>query len=137
MNEIPLRVRDYMTQDLITISADTEIAQAVHLMIEHDISGLLVSDDSGGVAGVFTERDCIAVASEAGYYEQWGGPVKNYMSSSVETVDADDNLIDVAARMAASPHRRFPVVDGGRLVGLLSRRDVLRAIESRSWSRQS
>ena len=136
MNPIPLRVRDYMTRDLITIPADTEIAHAVHLLIEHDISGLLVSDGHGGVAGVFTERDCIAGAAEAGYYEQWGGPIANYMSTPVETVAPDDNLIDVAARMAASPYRRFPVVDGGRLIGLLSRRDVMRAIEKGSWSQQ-
>ena len=137
MNEIPLRVRDYMTQDLVTIPPDTEIAQAVHLLIEHDVSGLLVTDGAGGISGVFTERDCIAVAVEAGYYEQWGGPVTNFMSTPVETVAPDDNLIDVATRMATSPHRRFPVVDGGELVGLLSRRDVLRAIEQGSWSKQS
>ena len=137
MNEIALRVRDYMTRELITIPADTEIAQAVHLLIEHDISGLLVSDGAGGVAGVFTERDCIAVAAEAGYYEEWGGPVANYMSTPVESVGPDDNLIDVAMRMATSPHRRFPVVDGGKLVGLLSRRDVMRAIEKGSWQQSS
>jgi CBS domain-containing protein len=137
MNEIPLRVRDFMTHDLITIPASADIAQAVHLLLEHDISGLIVTDDDGGLAGVFTERDCIAVASEAGYYEQWGGPVRNHMSTSVETVGPDDNLIDVAARMATSPHRRFPVIDAGRLVGLLTRRDVLRAIENGSWSKRS
>ena len=135
MNEIPLRVRDYMTRDVITISADTEIAHAVHLLIEHDISGLLVGDGAGGVAGVFTERDCIAAAAQAGYYEQWGGPIADVMSTPVECVAPDDNLIDVATRMAASPHRRFPVVDGGQLVGLLSRRDVMRAIEQGSWSK--
>lgn len=135
MNEIPLRVRDYMTRDVITISADTEIAHAVHLLIERDISGLLVSDGAGGVAGVFTERDCIAAAAQAGYYEQWGGPVAAVMSTPVECVAPDDNLIDVATRMAASPHRRFPVVDGGKLVGLLSRRDVMRAIEQGAWSK--
>ncbi len=137
MNEIPLRVRDYMTRELITIPADTEIAQAVHLLIERDISGLLVSDGAGGVAGIFTERDCIAVAAEAGYYEEWGGPVANYMSTPVESVGPDDNLIDVAMRMAASPYRRFPVVDGSKLVGLLSRRDVMRAIEKGSWQQSS
>lgn len=136
MSQIPLRVRDYMTRELITIPADTEIAQAIHLLIEHDISGLLVNDGAGGIAGVFTERDCIAVAAEAGYYEQWGGPVANYMSAQVETVGPDDNLMDIAARMATSPHRRFPVVDDNKLIGLLSRRDVMRAIEKGSWSKQ-
>jgi CBS domain-containing protein len=136
MNEIPLRVRDYMTRELVTVPPDTEIAQAVHLLLEHDISGLIVSDGAGGIAGVFTERDCIAVASEAGYYEQWGGPVANYMSTPVETVAPDDNLIDVAVRMATSRHRRFPVVENNKLIGLLSRRDVMRAIEKGSWSKQ-
>jgi CBS domain-containing protein len=55
------------------------------------------------------------------------------MSTPVETVSSGENLVDVAARMAQSPYRRFPVVDQGRLVGLLSRRDVLRALDNGSW----
>lgn len=133
MNPIQLRVSDYMTCDPVTVSPETEITQAVALMIERDISGLLVTDAAGGIVGVFTERDCIRVAAEAGYYDEWGGPVSRYMSAPVETVAPDENLVDVAARMADSPYRRFPVVDRGQLVGLLSRRDVLKAIESGSW----
>jgi CBS domain-containing protein len=135
VNQIPLRVSDYMSRDVITISADTEISRAVNLMIHKDISGLVVDDGVGGIAGVITERDCIAVAVGSGYYGELGGPVSTYMSTKVETVAPDENLIDVAARMAASPIRRFPVVEDGRLVGILSRRDVLRAIEvGSSWS---
>ena len=133
MITIPLRVSDYMTRDLATISPDTELAQAVRLMLERDVSGLIVTDADGRVAGVITERDCIKAAAEAGYYEEWGGPVSKYMSAAVETVGPDDSLIDVAAKMAVSRHRRYPVVADGRLVGLLSRRDVLRAIETGSW----
>jgi CBS domain-containing protein len=132
MNRIPLRVADYMTGDPVTVSPDTEITQVVRMLIERDISGLIVTDAAGAVVGVVTERDCIAVASAAGYYGEWGGPVSKYMSAPVETVAIDDNLVDVAARMAGSSYRRFPVVDGGRLVGLLSRRDVLRAIDNGS-----
>jgi CBS domain-containing protein len=130
---LPLRVRDYMTKDVLTVTPQTEITQAVQLMIDRDISGVLVVDASGALVGIVTERDCIAVAAAAGYYDDWGGPVEDFMSASVETVAPDDNLADVATRMTSSPHRRFPVMDAGRLVGLISRRDVLRAMGSGSW----
>jgi CBS domain-containing protein len=53
------------------------------------------------------------------------------MSAPVEVVGPDESLVDIAERMASSPYRRFPVIEDGRLVGLLSRRDVLRAIDVR------
>lgn len=131
--KVPLRVRDYMTSEVLAVPPHTEIMQVVQLMIEKDVSGLLVVDADGRLMGVVTERDCISVAVSAGYHDEWGGPVSEFMSAPVQTVGPDDNLIDVAVRMAASPHRRFPVVADGRLVGLLSRRDVLRALGSGSW----
>ena len=130
---VPLRVRDYMTAKVLAVPPHTEIMQVVQLMIEKDVSGVLVVDADGGLMGVVTERDCISVAASAGYYDEWGGPVSEFMSVPVQTVAPDDNLIDVAVRMAASPHRRFPVVADGQLVGLISRRDVLRALGSGSW----
>jgi len=133
MNRIPLRVRDYMVRDLLTVSPDMEITRFVSLLIEHDRSGALVVDEQGVLVGIVTERDCIGAASAAHYYEEWGGPVSAFMSAPVECVAADDNLVDVAARMAASPYRRFPVLDDGRLVGLLGRRDVLRVLASGAW----
>lgn len=130
---IPLCVRDYMTTQLVTVSPATEITHVVQTLIEHDISGVLVVDDTRTLVGILTERDCIAVASSAGYYDEWGGPAATFMSSPVETVAPDDNLVDVAVRMAQSTYRRFPVVEADKLVGLLHRRDVLRAIGSGSW----
>ena len=130
---VPLRVRDYMTAKVLAVPPNTEIMQVVQLMIEKDVSGVLVVDADGGLMGVVTERDCISVAASAGYYDEWGGPVSEFMSVPVQTVAPDDNLIDVAVRMAASPYRRFPVVADGQLVGLISRRDVLRALGSGSW----
>jgi CBS domain-containing protein len=123
-----VRVGDFMVGDPFTVSPETEIRRVVQLLIEHDLSGALVTDEAGDVVGVITERDCIAVAAEAGYYGHWGGPVSRFMSSPVESVTASDSLVDVATRMVQSPYRRFPVIDDGRLVGLISRREVLRAI---------
>jgi len=133
MNRIPLRVSDYMLRDPLTVLPETEITQVVRLLIDHDLSGALVVDQTGVLVGIVTERDCIAVAASADYYEEWGGPVEKYMSSPVEHVAPDDNLVDVAARMASSIYRRFPVLDEGRLVGLLTRREVMRVLASGSW----
>ena len=130
MNAIPIAVRDCMAINPITVTPETEITQVVRILIEQDISGVIVVDNEDVVAGVVTERDCIAAATSADYYGEWGGPVGKYMSAPVECVNPDDNLVDVADRMAKSSFRRYPVVEEGRLVGLLSRRDVMRALSN-------
>lgn len=131
----PLRVREHMTTDLVTITPDTEIMRAVYLLVEHDISGLPVVDEGGSLVGMLTERDCIETAIQAGYFDEAGGRVRDFMSSPVETAGADDSLMDIAERLSKSTHRRFPVVEDGRLIGLISRRDVLEALRRGSWFR--
>lgn len=133
---IPLRVRDYMVSSLITVAPHTEITQVVQTLIRHDISGVLVVDDDGKLLGILTERDCIAVAADSGYYDEWGGPASQYMSAPVETVGPDESLVDVAEQMKNSTYRRFPVIEREQLVGLISRRDVLKALGSGSWFRR-
>lgn len=130
---VPLRVRDVMTRDLITVTTDAEITEVVGLLVAHDISGVPIVDGSGALVGILTERDCIDVALQAGYFDERGGRVAEYMSQPVETVDADDGLVDVAERLCRSAHRRFPVLEAGRLVGLISRRDILTVLGSGTW----
>ena len=133
MNTVPLRARDYMTRELVTVEPLTEITQAVRIMVDRDISGVLVVEGADNLVGILTERDCIAVASSAGYYDEWGGPVSKFMSSPVEGVLADDNLVDIAVRMTNSPYRRYPVFEEGKLIGLISRRDVMKALGGGVW----
>ena len=97
MNAIPIAVRDYMSTSPVTVTPGTEITQVVHVLIERDISGVIVIDSANAVVGVVTERDCIAAASSADYYGEWGGPVEKFMSSPVECVNPHENLVDVAA----------------------------------------
>jgi len=130
---IHLRVSEYMSTELVTITPDTEIMRAVHLLVEHDISGMPVVDEKGNLVGILTERDCIATAINAGYFDEAGGSVRDFMSSPVETAEADDSLMDVADRLSKSTYRRFPVIEDGRLVGLIGRRDVLEALMQGSW----
>ena len=127
------RVRDFMTKNPLSISPETEIMRAVHLLVAEDISGLPVTDAQGRVVGILTERDCIAVALQAGYFDELGGRVEQYMTTPVETVEPDSSLMDLAELFARSPFRRCPVVEEGKLVGLICRRDILRALTSGAW----
>lgn len=129
----PLRVRDYMTITPLTVTADTPIMDAVAILVEQDISGVIVVDANNAPVGILTERDCIRTALQAGYFDESGGCVADYMTPQIHTVGPDDSIMDVGELFAASPFRRCPVVDGGHLVGLIFRRDVLRALTQSAW----
>lgn len=119
--------RDYMTPDPICVSPDQDVLEAMKTMLEHQISGVPVVDGRGNLVGVLTQRDCLTVAYRAGYHGQLAGKVSEFMSREVETLPAGMPLVEVIERFYQSSHRRFPVMEGNRLVGQISRRDVLRA----------
>lgn len=122
-------VKDYMAKSLITFKPDTDVLDAVHELVKHRIAGAPVVDDSGNLIGMLSELDCMRIALHAGYHGDWGGPVSEYMSEGVQTVDADMSIIDLAEEFIESSYRRFPVMENNRLIGQVSRRDVLRALE--------
>jgi CBS domain-containing protein len=122
-------VKDYMTRSLVTFKPETEVLDAVHELVKRRIAGAPVVDDSGSLIGMLSELDCMKIALHAGYHGDWGGPVSDYMSDGVETVDAEMSIVDLAQTFLDTKFRRFPVVDKNRLIGQISRRDVLRALE--------
>lgn len=121
-------VRDYMSTALVVLSPEQDVLRAMRLLLDHRISGAPVVDGQGNLLGLLTQRDCLAVAFQTGYHGDAAGKVSDYMTSDVETVRADTSLVEVIGRFYRSPHRRFPVMDRNRLVGIISRRDVLRAV---------
>jgi len=123
-------VKDYMTGKLVTFNPQTDVLDAIHELVHHHIAGAPVINDRGDLIGMLSELDCMKVALQAGYHGQWGGPVSEYMTVDTETVDASMSIIDLAERFLDTGFRRFPVVDNHRLVGQISRRDVLRALET-------
>lgn len=119
--------RDFMARELVVLSPDMTVHDAMDLLIAKDISGAPVVDAHGSVVGILTERDCLEVVYQASYHKNPGGKVSEYMQQPVETIDAGTDLIEVIERFLRSRYRRFPVMEGTRLVGLISRRDILRA----------
>ncbi len=127
-----MRVRDHMTTAVVTVDADMEVLKALMLLADHDIAGAPVLDDQGRVVGVLTEKDCLKRALAATYHSEYGGLVADHMSSPAVTVDPDDGLVQAAEQFVTLPYHRFPVLEEGVLVGIISRRDVIQAL-ARAW----
>lgn len=126
-----VKVRDYMTQGLITFRPETELFEAIRQLLKHPISGAPVVDDHGNLVGLLSEIDCLKSILSGSYYdyESLGGTVAEYMTLDVDTVEPDADILTVSERFISERRRRFPVVENGRLVGQISRKDVLRAIK--------
>ena len=124
-----IRVRDYLATRLFTLAPATEILHAVHLLVENNISGAPVIDEDGKLVGMFTERDFMRVALDASYYESYGGRVEEYMSKNVVTINPEESIVALARRFIDNAWRRYPVVENDRLIGQISRRDVMRALD--------
>ena len=127
-------IREIMSKDVVTLKPEMDVLQAVHILLQHGISGAPVVDAAGALVGMLTERDCMKVALDAAFHQQSGGTVADFMVKDVEVVSAEETIITTARRFYDATYLRYPVVDGTGLVGVISRSDVMRAIgEFWSW----
>jgi len=127
MNRGPT-IADYMAKDLLTLSPEMEINHAMGLLLEKGYSGAPVVDSSMNLLGVLSKKDCLCAALNASYHQNWGGSVADHMSTDVETLDADLDILHAVEWFLKSNYRRFPVMRDGRLVGQISRADLLRSM---------
>jgi CBS domain-containing protein len=139
---------DVMTRSVISVAPDATVAQAVELMLERGISGLLVVDAAGTLAGVVTEGDLLRrdelgtqrrrpwwlrlIASPgrqaADFTRTHGRKVADVMTRDVVTVDQGADFEEIVALMEEHRIKRVPVLQGDRVVGVVSRADLLRAL---------
>lgn len=127
MNGTPT-VADYMSRELITLRMDTEITRAMATLLHRRISGAPVLDNAGRLVGVLSRKDCLRAGLHAVYHQEPGGQVADYMAREVETLSPEIDIVRACEHFIASSYRRFPVMQEGRLVGQISRADVLRAL---------
>ncbi len=130
-------IKEFMAKQLITFQSDTPIETAMESFLENKISGAPVLDNQGNLVGVLSEKDCMRTLFESSYYNNLGGFVREYMSTDLKTINIHDTLSSVADEFIKSRFRRFPVMEGDKLVGQISRRDILRAIVKLSNEEQS
>ena len=136
--------RDLMTTNVAYVTVGTSLKRAIQIMIDRDVSGLPVVDDAGGVCGMLTEGDLLTrhefnggheighlqpdVAFFESYIKQHGRAVGDCMTANVVAASPQATLAEIVALMRRHNIKRIPILTNGRLSGIVSRRDVLKAI---------
>jgi CBS-domain-containing membrane protein len=140
-----MQARDIMTTNVISINSAASIWNAIALMLSKGISGLPVTEDGGRVCGVLTEGDLLTrkeissrLSAQAGhavtqekdlerYIQRNGWCVADVMSRDVISALPETPVAELAATMSSRQIKRIPIIEHGRLAGIVSRRDILRA----------
>jgi len=145
-----MRAIDVMVRDVVTVRPDTDVADAIKLLAEHDVSALPVLDKEGNLVGVLSEADLIhraeigtekyrpwwleAVTGASTLAEEFakshGKKVGEVMTESVISVTEETPLSEVAALFERKRIKRVPVVEDGKLVGMVSRSNLIQALAS-------
>lgn len=131
-------VKDIMTTNLVLFTVEQSIHEVMNAFIKNKISGGPVVDDRGRLIGVISEADCMKEVSDSRYFNMpiLDKTVGHFMTKEVETLPASMTLFDAASRFHQTSRRRFPVLDNNKLVGQVSRKDIVIAainLKSQSW----
>lgn len=125
--QTPLVAKDIMVTRLVTLSPRMDVFEAIGLLLKHRISGAPVVDEQQNYLGVFSERSSLSVLVEAAYDGLPTTEVFAFMDVEARTITEETDLLTIAQIFLNTHARRLPVVREGKLVGQISRRDVLRA----------
>lgn len=148
-----LKAKDIMTKEVITIHPETEVGQAAKLLLEHHVNGLPVVDKEGRLVGIICQSDLIAQQKriplpsffimldsyipltspkniEKELQKMAAITVADAMTSNPVTVDPGTDLEDIATLMVKNNIHTLPVLDKGKLVGVIGKEDILRTLMS-------
>jgi CBS domain-containing protein len=117
--EVHMDAHDIMTRNVFTTTPQTTVRDAARLLDEQHISGLPVVDEAGKIIGVVTEADIISKPGEV---------VAEIMSRDVVAVNEDTPVEEIASLLSKRKIKRVPVVNEGRIVGIISRADIVHAV---------
>lgn len=140
-----MKVKDIMIKDVKHLSPEISAKDALYKLLNQKISGLPVIDEKGKLVGMFTEKDILSYMFPS-YVEKLGKftygetpkavinkltaldkiSVKDIMRKEVVTVSSDTDLAEAAHIILTQKARRVPVVEGGKVIGIIAREDILK-----------
>jgi CBS domain-containing protein len=121
-----LKAKDIMNKNVVSVKKDTPIFKAVKLLVEHNISGLPVVEDDMTLAGILSEKDVVDLFFESETAEN--KTVNDYMTEPAVHFEEDSALANICDFLLKNIFRRVPVTSNGKLVGIISVKDVLNSV---------
>ena len=132
MESLP-KISEYMDTVVPTLSPETRILDAVDFLLHHQVTGAPVVDSNERLVGIITETDLLRLVTEGIQGEPpVEATVAEYMTSDVITVPPTVDIYYIAGMFLANKFRRLPVVEGGKIVGAITRYDLLRIVRTLS-----
>ena len=119
------KVKEIMKTKVITVKRTTDTYEAIRILVENNITGLPVVNDDMTLAGIISEKDVLRLLYDM---EDKPGSVEDFMTKDVISFDQDDSLIDITESLIKHDFRRVPILEDGKLIGILSRKDVIACI---------
>lgn len=120
-----LTAKDVMTRETLAVQITTPVYDAIKLLVENEISGLPVVDDDLTLVGILTEKDVLSLLRSR---QGEGKQVQDFMSPDVISYDQDADLSAVCDCLDEKLIRRVPITANGKLIGIISRHDIIRLI---------
>ena len=124
-------ITDIMKTDVVTVKKDTPIYEAMERLVEHNITGLPVVDDNMALVGIVTEKDMLRLIVDLDVLK-WESDldesstcVEKYMTKEVVSFAPEDSLLEICDCLLKKKFRRIPIVSDGKLIGILSRKDII------------
>lgn len=127
----PCMAKDFMVREVITLRPDQSLEDAIDILVRHGFSGAPVMVAPQRVVGILSEFDCMKLIASCSFHQDrtlMDVQVQDVMSELKACIEPDADLFSVAHRFLVQGVRRLPVIADGRLLGLVTRRDLLRAI---------
>ena len=120
------KAKDIMVTDVITVTTDTPIYEAMRLLAMKGISGLPVIDNNMNLTGIISEKDVLHILVDGDIKTKQ--TVSDYMNRKVASFGQEDDVLDICDFFIKSTFRRVPIVTDGKLVGIISRHDIIKLI---------
>ncbi len=120
-----LKAKDVMTKEVITIDPETGLEEAIHRLVENKISGMPVCDKEGNVVGMVSEKDILNFIFSGNIKDT---KVKEAMSTHIISFPPEAELDKIALVMGEKQIRRVPILENGRMVGIVSRRSIIKIV---------
>ncbi len=121
-------IKDYMVYDSHAVSVDSNVYDVVKVLINTNSNGVPVIDDNKAVVGFVSEQDCMKEMLNDSFFCQEPVKVSSVMHKDVMSVSPSTSIIEIAQTMLESKPKSYPVIDNGKLVGIINRGHILKAL---------